>query len=474
MNNLPNSQEALAELAKRELARRHYRHFIRRIHPEYQDGWHIDVIADALSRVERGELKRLIITTPPRHMKSENSSVLFPAWFLGRRSDKEVMTCSYALELAQEFSRKCRDVVRCDAFTSVFPDFALADDSQAKTKWNTTAGGGYSAMGVGGASTGRGADLLIIDDFLKNREEAESKTVKDSLWSWYQSTAFTRLSPDGAIIIVATRWAQDDLIGRILAQPDHGFTVIHLPALATDDDEHRKRGEALWPERWPIERIEDIRHTLSAYEFSALYQGNPLASEHQEFKREWFKSVSEPERNDYAACYLAVDTAMSKKDSADYTAYAMCFVTKDNRWIVKTWHARHDPLELIDTLFGVWAKYRPVKMGIERTAYTDGIKPFLDAEMRKRDQFLPIVELQHGGTAKETRIRSLLPRYQSGAIRHVEGWSRELEDEALTFPRGLHDDVLDATAYLSQLVEHQDDNGNINLQRAKIAQYYES
>jgi len=408
-------------------------------------------LAKELEMVETGETSRLIITLPPRTGKSQQASVYFPAWFLGRHPDKEVMVCSYGLELAQGFGRQARSVVMGEEYQRLFP-LELDQASAASSRWNTVQGGGYYALGVGGPATGRGADLLVVDDFLKNREEAESRTVKDGIWSWWMSTAYTRLSPDGKVVIVATRWAQDDLIGRLLEQGE--WKIVKFPLIADADEPHRKKGELLWPSRFDRKRVDEIRKTLSTYEFSALYQCQPLSSEHQEFKATMFRRVPEPAKGEYRNCYLSVDTAVSKADTADYTGYSLLFVTADNRWIVKAWRARHSPLELFDTVFGLYQTYRPERIGIEKTVYLQALKPFIDAEMRRRNVFLPIVELQHGGTAKETRIRGLLPRYESGSIWHVDGWHKELEDELLSFPRGLHDDVADSTAYLAQLADN--------------------
>lgn len=471
MPNLkPSPAEARAELARRELARRRYLDYKRRVMPNYQHSWHFEEIAKALERLDKGETKRLIITLPPRHGKSMDASVYFPAWYLGRHPTQEVIVASYALELAQTFGRQAKNVVASEEWRTVFSE-RLAEDSQSAARWSLGSGGSYVAVGVGGPITGRGADLLVLDDTLKNREEAESRTVKDSLWAWWQSTAYTRLSPEGKVLIVATRWAQDDLIGRLLSSGEK-WEVIHFPAIATRDEGQRRKGEALWPQKWPLERLEEIKRTLSAYEFSALYQGEPLSSEHQEFKESMFKRVPEPSKGEYSNCYLSVDTAVSKADTADYTGYSLLFVTNDNRWIIKSWRARHSPLELLDTIFGLYQTYRPERIGIEKTVYLQAIKPFLDAEMRRRNIFLPIIELQHGGTAKETRIRGLLPRYESGSIWHVDGWHKELEDELLGFPRGLHDDVVDSAAYLSQLNDFlMADDLSIAQQKAFREQY---
>lgn len=397
-----------------------------------------------------------MLFVPPRHGKSEEASINLPAFTLGKYPEKEIITASYSSELAQDFGYKTRNLVNSQEYQSLFST-RLREDSKSKSKWLTREGGGYTAVGVGGAITGKGADFLIIDDPFKNREEAESKVIRNKVWSWYTSTAYTRLEKNGAIILIMTRWHKDDLAGRLKKAEEEGgekWTVVKFPAIAIEDEKHRKQGEPVWEEKYDIKALENIKRTIGGYDWQALYQQTPIASETQEFKEEYLKyrTIEEVEALSTNA-YLTIDTAISEKASADFTGYCINFVDKENKWNLKAWQAKESPSELIDNLFNLTEQYKLIKIGIEKTIYLQAIKPFLDEEMRKRNKFLKIIELHHNQTAKETRIRGLLPRYESKSIYHIKGHVTELEDEQLSFPKGIHDDVLDATAYQSQLAQ---------------------
>jgi len=423
---------------------------------EYDASWVHRTIAEQLERVEKGEVKRLMIFVPPRHGKSELGSIMFPAWYLGKHPEKEIITSSYSADLAQDFGYKTRNLVNSEEYQELFKT-KLRDDSKSKAKWLTQEGGGYTATGVGGAITGRGADIAVIDDPFKNREEAESKTIRDKVYNWYTSTLYTRLEKGGAIILILTRWHQDDLAGRLLKATEEGgekWEVIKFPAIATENERFRKQGEALWADKYDLEALENIKRTVGVYDWSALYQQTPVASETQEFKEEYFKYRTIEEvlaLQTYRT--LTIDTAISQKASADFTGLTLNFTDKENNWNLKAWKEKISPLELIDLLFNLHDQYRLDKIGIEKTIYLQAIKPFLDEEMRRRNKFLPIVELEHNQTAKETRIRAILPRYQSGAVYHIKGHATELEEEQIHFPKGIHDDVLDSTAYQVQVAK---------------------
>jgi phage terminase large subunit-like protein len=331
----------------------------------------------------------------------------------------------------------------------------LADDSKSAGKWNTNKNGAYYAVGVGGALTGRGAHVLLIDDPVKNREEADSEVIREKTWDWYRSTARTRLAPGGAIVLIMTRWHDDDLAGRILAsEGGQEWKVLKFPAIATEDESHRKVGEPLWPERYPIAELDGIKRDVGSYEWSSLYQQEPIDEASQEFKKQWFKSI---EWDTVAAketnAYLTIDTALSEKESSDFTGVVRNWVDKENKWHLKAYRMRLNAAELIDLLFTLHRQDHYVKIGIEKTAYLQALKPFLDAEQRKRNVFVPIVDLLHHQTQKEVRIRGLVPRYETGSVYHIQGECGDLEEEALRFPKGVHDDVLDSAAYQLQIAE---------------------
>ncbi len=428
--------------------------------PQYDPNWHHNKIGAELEHIEKSgdrDYKILIVTVPPRHGKSQQCSIDFPAWYFGRNPVGEIIAASYSAELAQDFGSKTRNKVDSPSYKMIFPGTVLRDDEKARGRWRTDKGGSYVAVGVGGPITGRGAKILFIDDPIKNREEAESQVYRDKVWGWFTSTAFTRLSPGGVVIIILTRWHADDLAGRILDNQELAkrTKVMKFPAIANQDGTHRKKGEALWPTRYPLSALEEIKSTIGPYDFASLYQCSPITSESQEFKPEWYKYISETELDSMRTTnYLSVDTAMSKMAHSDYCGFVDNSVDKEQFWNIRAWRARLGPEELVDNLFALHVKRKYSKIGIERTAYLDGLKPFLDSEQRKRNIFLPIVELDHKQTAKEIRIRGgLIPRYASGSVRHVEDRSDALEEEQASFPNGINDDVLDAEAYQTQLVE---------------------
>lgn len=406
-------------------------------------------------QVERGEIDRLMLMVPPRHGKSQLASIHFPAWYLGRDPHREVITASYSADLAMDFGSKTRHLIEGEQYQAIFPDVKLRQDDRSKAKWLTQEGGGYTSVGVGGAITGRGATLLSIDDPIKNREEADSKVYRDKVWDWYTSTAYTRLEKAGAVVLTLTRWHVDDLAGRILSSEDAGrWRVIRFPAVAEQDEEYRTQGEAIWPEKYSLDDLERTRSVIGSYDWASLYQQTPILSENQEFKPGYFHARSEAEVERLRTRrFLTVDTAISKAASADYTAFCDNSVDDDNFWNLRAWRTKVSPTELIDMLFSLHDKHKYEKIGIEKTIYLSAIQPFLEEEMRKRDKFLPIVELDHQQRSKELRIRGLIPRYENNSIFHIEGACKDLEEEAVMFPLGVHDDTLDATAYQTQIAE---------------------
>lgn len=434
---------------------------------DYKPNWHHERIAETLEHIEKygdRDFKIVIITVPPRHGKSQQASIDFPAWYLGRNPKNEIITASYSAELSQDFGSKTREKVESEENCLIFPGVRLKADEKAKSKWRveilneTTekwkSGGSYTSVGVGGPITGRGANILLIDDPIKNREEAESQLMRDKVWNWFTSTAFTRLEKGGVAVIILTRWHKDDLAGRILNHPDYRGRVklIKFPAIAEKEGKHRKQGEALWPEKYDLEALDEIKTVVGPYDWSALYQGNPVNKEDQEFKGEWIKYIDEEEL-EYMNTrkFLTVDTAMSKREGADYTGFCDNEINQENYWHLRAWRQRLNPEELVNTLFTLYLKRKYEKIGIEKTTYTVGLKPYIDSEQRKRGIFLPIVELGHKQISKEIRIRGLIPRYASGSVFHVKGQCGALEEEQMAFPQGRFDDVLDGTAYQDQM-----------------------
>lgn len=305
--------EALAEKASR-----HFGDFCRYVDSSYLFPPHLKLLHKKLEAVERGECQRLMVFMPPRHGKSETASRKFPAWFIGRNPDKNVIETSYAHQLAMSFSREARDLVDSRRYRSVFP-IRIARDSRSVNDWGIFGRkGGMMAAGVGGATTGYGADLFIIDDPFKNKEEADSEVIREKVWDWYRSVVLTRLEPGGSIVLIMTRWHQDDLAGRILKE-DPDWDVVNIPAVAEENDPiGRQVGEALWPKRYTLATLEQIKRRVGSRIWAALFQGHPMDPESALFVRSMFRRYKalpmEYER------FGGIDTATSTKTLNDFSA----------------------------------------------------------------------------------------------------------------------------------------------------------
>lgn len=249
----------------------------------YKPASHHQLIAEKLEAVERGDIKRLMIFMPPRHGKSQLASEFFPAWYMGRNPDKYIITATYSQELAEDFGRKVRNQLQDSIHQVTFPDCHIASDSTSSKRFGTVEKGTYFAVGAGASITGRGAHLLLIDDPIKGREEADSETMRRKLKDWYQSVAYTRLMPEGAIVVIQTRWHEDDLAGWLLKEHEHErWDVIDLSAI-------NKEGDALWPEQYPLSALEKIKETIGERDWSALYQQRPVVDGGNILKKKWWR-----------------------------------------------------------------------------------------------------------------------------------------------------------------------------------------
>ena len=407
----------------------------------YDPNWHHDVIGEYLEKVEKGEIDRLLITLPPRHGKSQLATINFPAWYVGKNPNKNVITASYSGDLAITFGRKVRNLVNSDIYRSVF-DVKLAEDSKSAGTWHTKQGGAYVAAGVGGAITGKGAHVFIIDDPFKDREQAESEVIREKIWDWYSSVAYTRLEEGGAIVIIQTRWHESDLAGRLLKDNVDNWTHINFPAIAEAEEKFRKKGEPLWPNKYNKKELLRIKDNIGLYDWSALYQQEPINREAQEFKQEWFKYYEE---KDMPKCniYMTVDPAISKKDRACNSAIMVCGVSADyNMYILEYTAAKLDPGELIDEIFRLATKWGPETIGIETVAYQQAISFYMERKMDEESQFFNIEELK-SRSDKSGRIRRLIPYYRRRKVFH-KTHNTELEKELLKFPSGTMVDIIDA------------------------------
>lgn len=410
--------------------------------PSYRTPPHLRLLAEKLEGVARGDIKRLMVFMPPRHGKSNLSSEIFPAWYLGQHPSRQVLFTTYGQDLADGFGRKVRNFVADARHTRSFPGSVLAEDSQSAKRFNTTAGGVYYAVGAGGAVTGRGADLLLIDDPLKNREEADSRLIRDKLWDWFASTAYTRLMPGGAVVLIQTRWHEDDLAGRLL-RGGEPWEVINLPAIAEHGDMMgRQVGQALWPDQYDAQALEAIRATIGEREFNALYQQRPSPLEGALFKRDWIQYGQAPK-----GCRIAmgVDLAISSRDTADYTAIVV--VARDEFgkiYVLDAIRERVDFPGALRLIRNVADKWSPRAILIEQVAFQAVVVQEL-----LRQTTLPIKGVVPDKD-KVTRAQPLALRYEQHLVWHSRDLPAWFEDELLAFPNAQHDDSVDALVYAYQ------------------------
>lgn len=395
----------------------------------------------------------------PTH-NSEIASINFPAWFFGRNPKKSIIAASYNSDLAISFGRKARNIVASSEYKNLFPNVFLAEDSKAAGQWNTNQGGEYTAVGIGGGTTGRGADVFLIDDPVKDKQEAESPVIQERNIGWYRAVARTRLTPNGARVLIQTRWHDLDLAGQILASEDD-WDILDLSAIAETDEQYRKAGEALWPGQYSLEELLAIKKELGIELWSALYQQSPISKESQFFLKENFRyrTLEEVMRLNTRG-FVTIDPAPGKNEKSDFIGVCINFVDSENFWNLIAYRIKFDAAQLIKLIFKIDTDYKIEAFGIEKGMYKDVLKPFLDKEMLERNRFLTIKELDHEQKNKHLRIKGLQPRYEAKSIFHIEGMCGDLEEELLRFPKAIHDDVSDAVAYQNKIAEKLE--GNLN------------
>jgi predicted phage terminase large subunit-like protein len=442
-----SSEQAARELLRRRQAKRSLIRFTEYTFPQYVQAAHHTAIAEKLEAVERGEIDRLMINMPPRHGKSELASRRFPAWFLGQHPDKSIIAASYNSDLATDFGRQVRNIIVTDEYRALFAT-SLADDSRAANRWNTQQGGAYVAAGVGTAITGRGADILLIDDPLKDREEADSELHRQKVWDWYTSTAYTRLAPGGRIIVIQTRWHEDDLSGRLLGEQAHGgdkWEVLELPAISDD-------GVALWPEFYPLSVLERYRNVLPARDWSALYQQRPAPEEGDYFKREWFRFYDTLPK--HLRMYGASDYAVTAK-GGDYTVHGVCGVDpEDNLYVVDLWRSQAESHVWVETFIDMIARHKPLNWGEEQGQIIKSLGPFIDKRMRERKVYCQRTQMASVAD-KPTRARAFQARCAMGKVYfpHQAPWVADLQTELLNFPAGKHDDQVDMLSLIGRMLD---------------------
>lgn len=441
----------LEEVRGKEESRTDFLTFVNRMWPAFISGRHHKVMADAFERVANGELKRLIINMPPRHTKSEFASYLFPAWYLGRYPEKKVIQTAHTAELAVGFGRKVRNLINQEDFQEVFPGIELSSDSKAAGRWNTNKKGDYFAIGVGGAVTGKGADVLIIDDPHSEQDAAVgayNPEVYDKVYEWYTSGPRQRLQPGGAIIVVMTRWSTRDLTGQIIksATQREGadeWEVIELPAVMPS-------GDPLWPEFWPIDQLDSLKAELPVSKWSAQYQQDPTSEEGALIKREWWQEWEYENPPHCDAIIQSWDTAFLKTQRADYSActtWGVFYHPNENGESIPNLillDAYKEKLEFPDLKRAAYEKYweyEPDQMIVEAKAAGS---PLI---FELRAMGIPVTEFTPSrGQDKIARVNAVSDLFASGIVWcPATRWAEEVVEECAAFPAGDNDDLVDST-----------------------------
>jgi predicted phage terminase large subunit-like protein len=432
----PIPQDSLLALARHDLPCYILAHF-----PAFELARHLELIVAKLEAVERGELLRLILCLPPRHGKSLTASIHFPAWYLGRHPDRYVITASYGQELADDFGRRVRNALTSPLNAAIFPECRVSSDSASMNRLNLTSGGAYFAVGRGAAITGRGAHLLLIDDPLKDAEEAASPATRRSLQTWYATVAFTRLMPKAAVVLIQTRWHEDDLAGWLLREhADEGWQVLSLPAIADKDDGFRQEGEALWPSRYPIEALKKMRSQIGGAAFASLYQQRPAAAEGRIIKRHWWQrwSGKPPE---FSRIVQSWDTGFKTGAENDYSACTTWGEAKDGYYLLHVWKGRVEFPELKRLVISFSGEWNPNAVLVEDRASGQSLIQELAYDS-------PIAVLPVKVDAdKVTRAQAVTPMIEAGRVFLPAGasWLEDYLDELSTFPASANDDLVDST-----------------------------
>jgi len=457
-------EELLALLEQQETrlartaARTRFLPFAHTIYPGFKEGPQHRVFASTFERIIKGESKRVIINIAPRHSKSESTSYLLPAFYLGHFPDHKIIMASHTASLAEDFGRRVRNLIQNPDYHEIFERTEVASDQKASGKWSTAAGGQYYAVGVGGALAGRGADLLIIDD--PHSEQAvrtDSKGTFESCWAWFQTGPLQRLMPSGRILVVMTRWGVADLTGRLLQQAANGgeeWEVIELPAIMPS-------GKSLWPEMWPVEELIAKRDNMDPRYWSSQYMQNPTSEEGALIKREWWQVWPESKPPKCSFVIQSWDTAYTEKETADYSACTTWGVFEHNDpalpepvnhiMLLDAFRDRMGFPELKSVAKKHYEKWKPDAFIVEAKA--SGLPLIYEL----RGMGIPVQEYSPSrGKAgvsndKTARVNSITDLFASKFVwRPDTVWAKEVAEECAAFPNGKNDDYVDTTVMAMQ------------------------
>jgi predicted phage terminase large subunit-like protein len=459
MNMFPTDDEV-----KAELARRHFLDFVKYVRPEYDISWHHQLLADTLEDWMLGKIPRLAIFMPPGHAKSEYGSRLLPAWGCGKFPQMKFIGASYAADLAQLMNRDVQNIMDNEKFLDVFPDVRLNGSNvrsvaQGKALRNSDMfetmrqngrkwGGAYRCAGVGGGLTGYRGDRMILDDPFKNREEANSPTMRAKVWDWFTQVFGTRKRKGAGELMIMTRWHEDDVAGRALAKG--GWETLCLPGLMTEDDlktkhpkDPREVGEALWPDHYPIEVINERKNDIGTRDFNALYQQRPSAQEGALIKRDWFKFYKEAPVNKMKRIIQSWDTSFKGSEGSDFVVGGVLGTDGVDYYLMDLTRGRmgfNSAVTAIKTMSGKHPK--ATKKVIEDKANGPAIIDSLKKELTGITPYSP-------KDSKVARLNAVAPIFEAGNFwlpdPSIAPWVNDYIEELVGFPTGAHDDQVDMT-----------------------------
>ena len=435
------------ELLRRRKAQQNLIAFTEYTYPEFSAAEHHHIIGEALQSVEAGECKRLMIFAPPRHTKSELASRRFPAWYIGRNPDKQLIATTYAQDFADDFGHDVRELVKDEQYGKVFPNVLLSPDSKARNKWRTNKRGIYVAAGIDGPLTGRGAHLALIDDPFKNQEEAQSPTQREHVWKWYTSVLRTRLMPGGAIILIMTRWHEDDLAGRLLKQAEKGgeqWRVVKLQAL--------HEGRALWPAWYPVQELEAIQSVLTVQEWQSLYQQDPTPDEGIYFKRDWFRRYTEAPKE--LAIYMSADYATSE-GKGDFSSIFVWGVDHlRNVYVLDYWTEQADSGRWTWETVRLMKQWKPWSFAAESGVIKNTVGPFL-MDIMTSEGVSCVMEALATTQNKPAMCQSFRGLQSTGRVYWPAlKWADEVIERLLKFPGGTLDDDADACGVFGRFIHN--------------------
>jgi predicted phage terminase large subunit-like protein len=464
------------EKKKESLVRKDFLSFVKHMWPDFIQGKHHKIIAKKINDMAEGKLKRLIVNMPPRHTKSEFASSLLPAWMIGRNPKLKIIMTTHTGELAVRFGRKAKHLIDSEEYQRFFKT-RLQEDSKAAGRWETAQGGEYFAAGVGGAITGRGADLLIIDD-PHSEQDALNLSALEKAYEWYTSGPRQRLQPGGKIICVMTRWNVKDLTGMLMqaqkeAKADQ-WELVEFPAIMPS-------GKPVWPEYWELGELETVKASLSLGKWNAQWMQNPTSEEGAIIKREWWKKWDKDRMPKLEHIIQSYDTAFMKKETADYSAITTWGIFREdedkppNLILVDATKGRYEFPELRRKALESYKYWEPETVLIEAKASG------LPLTYELRNMGIPVVNYTPSkGNDKHTRVNSVAPLFESGIIwapTHKE-FAQEVIEECAAFPYGDHDDLVDSMTQAVMrfrqggLIPHPEDYKDEKLPPRKYKYYW--